>query len=329
MSHDSWVRGGSGASETGIDQVLGEYTNRGGTLMGACRWSQNPLTLTHVRWTGNNGEILEAYRRPDDDSGMGPDEREVWVDLAVDFSTLHASPAGPNPGWLPLPIPPEKAYELARKAQRSRLASRASTDPSTSAGRPSGMRYGAYSGPSAPLPTFGGRARNSGAVHFQQHDTPPYRSAQGQPFPAPDTFSAPPSSYVDEAAFTGGFQRGAFGSADVSVIPCVEVELPPVIMDPAAINYQREFAKDVATHFARAARSIPAVREVRGWMRDGRLVLAARVAVGSGMRSPSKQEMDDAVRLLEQMLAQRTIPYSKIGHADPGEWAQQGQTLPD
>ena len=60
------------------------------------------------------------------------------------------------------------------------------------------------------------------------------------------------------------------------MLPCVEVELPPIMNNPAAADYRRDFARDVALHFGRAARTIPQVREVRGWMRGDRLVLAAR-----------------------------------------------------
>ena len=117
-------------------------------------------------------------------------------------------------------------------------------------------------------------------------------------------------------------------TTEVAVLPCVEVELPPLVNSIAAADYRRDFSRDVAMHFARAARTIQQVREVRGWMRGDRLVLAARFVVSSGNRQPTRPEMDGAARTLAEVLAQRTLPYATLGFADPAEWAQ-GAPLPE
>ena len=115
---------------------------------------------------------------------------------------------------------------------------------------------------------------------------------------------------------------------EVTVIPCVEVELPPVLTDPAAADQARDFTRDVARHFNRSARQLPQVRETRGWMRNGRMVLAARIAVAPGTRVPSSSEMDNAARLLGDALARNLLPYTRMTFAEPGEWTQ-GVALPD
>jgi hypothetical protein len=117
-------------------------------------------------------------------------------------------------------------------------------------------------------------------------------------------------------------------ASEVVVLPCVEVELPPLLDGVATADYRRDFSRDVAMHFARAARSIQQVREVRGWMRADRLVLAARLVVGTGNRPPTRPEMDGAARALAEVLGQRTLPYAQLGFADPGEWVQ-GAPLPE
>jgi hypothetical protein len=96
----------------------------------------------------------------------------------------------------------------------------------------------------------------------------------------------------------------------------------------ATADYARDYARDVAVHFARAARTIPQVRELRAWMRGDRLVLAARMVVGTGTRPLSPAEMEGAARLLADALAQRTLPYARLSFAEPAEW-QGGSSLPE
>jgi hypothetical protein len=114
---------------------------------------------------------------------------------------------------------------------------------------------------------------------------------------------------------------------EVVVLPCVEVELPP-LMAGATADYRNDFSRDVAMHFGRAARTIQQVHEVRGWMRGDRLVLAARFVIGTGNRAPTRPEMDAAARALADVLAMRTLPYAALGFADPSEWVQ-GAPLPE
>ena len=132
----------------------------------------------------------------------------------------------------------------------------------------------------------------------------------------------------EERQFTGNWQRGQMDAPEVVVVPCVDVELPPAMGGNAYADYRRDFARDVAMHFSRAARAIPQVREVRGWMRGDRMVLAARFVVATGHRPPTRAEMDGAAQILADGLAQRTLPYARLSFADPGEWTQ-GAPLPD
>ncbi len=93
-------------------------------------------------------------------------------------------------------------------------------------------------------------------------------------------------------------------------------------------DYTRDFARDVSLHFSRAVHTIPQARELRGWMRGGKIVLAARIAVGAGLRAPTRAENEHAAELLADALARRTLPYTQLTVADPAEWAQ-GVRLPD
>jgi hypothetical protein len=54
MSENGWGPAWAhrGISATGIAEVLEGYARMGGNLLGARRWAENPLTLTHVRWMG-------------------------------------------------------------------------------------------------------------------------------------------------------------------------------------------------------------------------------------------------------------------------------------
>ena len=98
--------------------------------------------------------------------------------------------------------------------------------------------------------------------------------------------------------------------------------------DPATAESIRDFTRDVAIHFNRACKTIPQVRETRGWLHASHLVLAARMAVAQGTRPPTRAEMEGAASILADVLAQRTLPYSRLLFADPGAWAQ-GTPLPE
>lgn len=112
------------------------------------------------------------------------------------------------------------------------------------------------------------------------------------------------------------------------MIPCVEVELPPTGSGIGSDDFARDYARDVAVHFARAVHSLPQVRELRAWMRGDRLVLAARMVLGVGNRPLTHAEMEGAAKLLLEVLAQRTIPYSRLGFAEQSEW-QAGSRMPE
>lgn len=93
-------------------------------------------------------------------------------------------------------------------------------------------------------------------------------------------------------------------------------------------DFARDYAQNVAVHFARAARTIPQVRELRGWTRDGRLVLAARMVLGPGDRPPTRTEMEAAGQMLAEVLARRTLPYTRLNFAQPDEW-EVGSPMPE
>jgi hypothetical protein len=110
------------------------------------------------------------------------------------------------------------------------------------------------------------------------------------------------------------------------VIPSVEIELPGVVMAGVTSASAREFARDAAATFVRALKSVPQARELRGWMRGGRMVLAARLIMAPGAGVATPQESEDAMRMLARAMAMHTLPFARVGIADPGEWSQ-AQTL--
>ena len=84
----------------------------------------------------------------------------------------------------------------------------------------------------------------------------------------------------------------------------------------------RDFAQDAAATFVRAMKSVPQARELRGWMRAGRMVLAARMIMAPGAGVATAQECEDAMQILARALARHTLPFAQVGIADPGEWSQ-------
>ncbi len=377
-------QGGPSQPETGIEQVLTYYARYGGELLGARR-SDNPLTLTHVRWHDQAGHVLDATHSPERDGDVDVAEREVWVQLALDLPIAAAGMYGAQAPWEHLALNQDRAAEMLNQLRRS-LASRSSGNSNNPApwlagsqgqqgqqgqqaphGYPSNRPMNPA--PNAPNPPNMGMGPNMGwnasqpASPMGSGFAPPYPQQGGQPPQAPPPSfpmrgpqppqesglpGAPGQGQAPGAPFAASYAPRAGGEPptpgadgrewanamrgpqepEVTVIPCVEVELPPVLTDPSAADQARDFTSDVARHFNRAARLLPQIRETRGWMRNGRMVLAARIAVAPGMRVPSHTEMDNAARMLGDALARNTLPYTRMTFAEPGEWSQ-GVALPE
>ncbi|MBF6589985.1 MAG: hypothetical protein IVW57_05565 [Ktedonobacterales bacterium] len=325
MAENSWGHGGPVQPETGIGQVLAGYAARGGHLLGARRWPDNPLTMTHARWHGPDGFILDAVRRPNDDEVISPEEREVWVQLALHCSMAVAPSDRPNEApWLAIEIEPARVSELVRLLQRARANawSGGPTSGSPYAGSPA--HYPSAGPPASEAPRS---PYHPGAMGTAAPRSRPLRSHIRSLPSTSDPFDGRTSLPSEADAWTGNWQRGALETPEVSLLPCVEVELPMLLGDPAAADSIRDFTRDVAMNFSRACRGIPQVRETRGWMYGNRLVLAARMAVAQGTRAPTRAEMEGAANILADALAQRTLPYTRLGFADAGAWAQ-GSILP-
>ncbi len=141
MSDSYWnaTPGRQGLSATGIAEVLEAYSTYGGQLMGARRWAQNPLTLTHVRWMGPRGAQVDAVRAPERDATLDDVELQVWIELALDFPAMHPSAINSEATWLTLNMSPQQAASLAVRLARA-LAS----------AHYSGYGPGNFSAPSGP-----------------------------------------------------------------------------------------------------------------------------------------------------------------------------------
>ncbi|GEM_PF-1060981 len=153
-----------------------------------------------------------------------------------------------------------------------------------------------------------------------------------EPLTIHDEASAFPP-YQEPSGWTGGWRAGLGGlaaseSQEVTTLVCIEIDMPMLPGGVVMEDYTRDFARDVSLHFSRAVHTIPQARELRGWMRGGKIVLAARIAVGAGLRAPTRAENEHAAELLADALARRTLPYTQLTVADPAEWAQ-GVRLPD
>ena len=370
MAEAGWGHGRPVEMDTGISSVLHAFVTQGGQLLGARRWPDNPLTLTHVRWSGSGSGPLEAVRHPGSDDTLPESEREIWVQLALAFPPSFSGPIGDDAPWSPLTVDRDRAFtwlQMLRHDQRPRQSS----DWSSSYGRPpspgpramdggfASQRSADY-GMASPQPgprqyptsnvTPGSSMRAPYADHPSRPSGPPsFVSATPtvvEPAISPTAplspvsqhqttppFTASPRSipsyaFDEPSQRTGSWQRSGMDTAEVAVVPCVEVELPPLLEGLTADDYRRDFARDVALHFSRAAHALPQVREIRGWMRGDRLVLAARFVVAMGHRPPTQTEMSGIARLLADALAQRTLPYAQLGFADPGEWLH-GAPLPE
>ncbi|MGH2516645.1 MAG: hypothetical protein ACRDHP_13405 [Ktedonobacterales bacterium] len=339
MADAGWRYGRPAETDTGILRVLTDYGSQGGQLYGARRWAENPLTLTHVRWQGTSGAFAEAFRHPNLDDNGSDAERQIWVQLALAVPATYGPPPGSEAPWLPLAVPREKAMEWGQVLRQAQLTHQSQGHHSYGGGAFSRPRMPAVGADMPRRPT--GSFAPPGPTG--SHSLPGYT---GYALPRPSApsgpmsvdmeptlqFSAtaggPPSVSDEERQLSGSWQRGRLEMPEIVVVPCVDVELPPTIDGIASSDYRRDFARDVAMHFTRAARAIPQVREIRGWMRGDRMVLAARFVVALGNRPPSRAEMDGAAQILADNLAQRTLPYVRLSFADPGEWIQ-GAPLPE
>jgi hypothetical protein len=292
-------------SETGLAEVLQAYLTYGGQLGGARRLADNPLALTHVRWLGPAGQFLDAVRRPVDEVALSPAEREAWLRLALHYpETPMPIPSGPNAPWLPLTIEREAALSISALLGGTRMS-----DP------------GASRSQFPRRPEMDGDPFASSQLHNGRTPGPaPTGVSSGGRVPNPFTSDGP-------AATTNSWKYNGSVAQEYAAYPCVEVELPSARTLPAA-DYARDYARDVAIHFARAAQAIPQVRETRAWMRDDRLVLAARMVLGTGSRPLTRHDLDSAAQLLSDELARRTIPYIRLAFADPLEW-QSGSPMPE
>jgi hypothetical protein len=141
------------------------------------------------------------------------------------------------------------------------------------------------------------------------------------------------SAVPDAGQVTGAWARESFRSSEsqpdheIIVIACIEVEMPNLMADTPQ-DFTRDFARDVAVNFNRAARSIAQTRETRGWMHGSRMILGALMALGTGSRPASRAEMEHAAETLADALARRTLPYVRLRFADSSEWGQ-GVPLPE
>ena len=339
MAQSGWGQGRPADSDSGVLDVLSALASQGGTLFGARRLPDSPLTLTDLRWQGAGGTTMDTHRHNPTGNDEPNAEREVWVQLALHCPLSMTATAQDTP-WTPIAVTREEAMGWVSSLRREQANRRVSSAPGygSSGGslpypdgyspdRRDGSRFAPVSGPqytitpappSAPLSSVGHRGPTPPQTTVTVH--PSGDSPSGAPY----SFTAP-GGHASQT--TSSWQRQTMGSAEVVVLPCIEVELPPQ-GDPTTAEYRRDFSRDVAMHFGRAVRAIPQVREARGWMRGDLLVLAARFVVGSGQRPASRPEMEATAHYLAQVLAQRTLPYIRLSFADPGEWMQ-GAALPE
>jgi hypothetical protein len=327
MADMGWGHGGAAQQETGLSQVLAGYAGRGGQLYGARRWQENPLTLTHLLWHAPDGFTVEAARHPDDEVSALPEEREIWVQLALHCTTSQAPVRADEAPWLAIDIAPEHVAEMLRAFQRARASQWSNPQTQSGGYMPGGAsRPGSF--PTGPVVPERNSPYDLSAMGTAAPRSRPLSSFSRSAPSMPDPLRGAGPRSGDPSGWTGSWQRGQVEVPEVFVLPCVEVEMPMLLGDPSTAEGIRDFTRDVAANFSRACKSIPQVREVRGWMNGSRLVLAARMAVAQGTRPPSHAEMEGAAHILADALAQRTLPYSRLAFADPGAWAQ-GTALPE
>lgn len=340
--------GGGGGAGSSIAMALIAYGQQGGMLYAAYRLPDNPLVLSHVRWQGDTGEVIEAQHSSGNGYDLPQEEREAWAQIALSSTTTQADAVGPDAPWLPVTLDRQRAFELGVRAQRAHYASQPpqaggfsglhSTPPPLS-NAPSGYASSSYGAPPAPprMAPLSPVAPPAPAHPYQLHSTgprsddyPPTRLIDALPVSSPSMPEPPQQTtgqWAREEMLRGAGQYGGAGQQEVSAFPCVEMEMP-MLLSPDQQDFTRDFARDVAIHFSRAARAIPQTRELRGWMRGARIVLAVRMGFGAGARQASRAEMEHAASLLAEALARRTLPYAQLRFADPAEW-NQGVELPE
>ncbi|HEX8996032.1 MAG TPA: hypothetical protein VF812_08370 [Ktedonobacterales bacterium] len=319
-----------------IATVLIAYGQQGGALFAAYRLPDNPLVLSHVRWHGDSGEVIDAQHGSDGVQNLPQEEREAWAQIALSSATNQADAVGPDAPWLPVRLDRERALELGVRAQRARLASQPPASPRPISGTPSGYssavpfnapvapQYPAPGGP-APFQPYFQQAPHAPVSHADDYS--PTRLIDALPSSAPSMPESPQNTgqWARDDLLRGSY-TGQQNQPEVTVIPCVEVEMP-MLLTAEQQDYTRDFARDVAVHFSRAAHSIPQARELRGWMRGARIVLAVRMGFGPGTRPATRAEMEHGAALLADALARRTLPYAQLRFAEPAEW-NQGVELP-
>ncbi|HEX6817773.1 MAG TPA: hypothetical protein VF120_05315, partial [Ktedonobacterales bacterium] len=265
----------------------------------------------------------------------------VWIELALGFPAMHPSAINSQAAWFPLNVSQQQAagltVRLARalaSAQRSDYSSYADYDisahPTASirsnlpASAPGTYRSGA---PTTRATQMSGSGAIPGLPSFPPSGPSaftPAHSPMPSPMPSPVP-SAPPAWGANSAR---NFARGPIFDDGVSVIPSVEIELPGSGMPGVSPASTRDFARDAAATFAHAVKSLPQARELRGWMRSGRMVLAVRLIVAPGAGVATAEESNEAIQMLARVLAAHTLPFARVGIADPGEWSQ-AQVLTD
>jgi hypothetical protein len=335
MASIGWGHGGPAESDTGILQALLAFVSQGGHLFGARRWAENPLTLTHVRWHGPTNMTFDAVRDPLHDISLGDEERDVWIQLALTFPPVPPTQPGEEPPWMPLRVETEKAAQWAQSVRQARERARPpvysgpmhASRPRTPAVQPSvdpGRTAETTKMPRADEP----RSQAQTPYGLPSRPVPPSPlPPQSRPYSQSEYgYGSMPRS--EPSQWTGSWQQAAADQPEVTVLPCIEVELPILLEGQMGAAYRADFARDIAVHFARAVRTLPQVREMRGWMRGDRLVLAARAVVASGNRGPSDIENDGMARLLQEAVLPETLPYVYLGFADPAEWIH-GAPLPE
>ncbi|HEX8981838.1 MAG TPA: hypothetical protein VF792_03630 [Ktedonobacterales bacterium] len=325
-----------------IASLLIAYGQRGGALYAAYRLPDNPLVLSHVRWQGENGEMIEALHSAEGALEAPQAEREAWAQIALGSTSMQHDAFGPNAPWLPVSLDRNRAYELGMRVQEALRTQSQMYRPSSGSSHASSAQH--HSAPMSPFGSapftaspYGGPSSASSAHTggYERH-TPDHRADEYPPTRLIDAMPSPSMSTPDMSQSTGQWARddlmrginfSAGSQPEVTVIACVEMEMP-TLMAGATQDFTRDFARDVAIHFARAARSIPQARELRGWMRGARIVLGVRMGFGPGTRAPSRAEMEHGAALLADALARRTLPYVQLRFADLSEWSQ-GVELPN
>jgi hypothetical protein len=343
MAANGYGHSRPGAAGGSIAMALIAYGQQGGALYAAYRLPDNPLSPTHVRWQGESGEVIEAQHGSENAYDLPQEEREAWAQIALNSASNQADSVGPNAPWLPVTLDRPRAFELGVRAQRARLASQPPQSARNSAphmsGAPASYSNAPYGAPpssqiphGAPTPMHPYQLQSPPhSPNPRSDEYPPTRMIDALPSSAPSMPEPPQNTgqWSRDELLRGGAPTHDAGKPqqEITAVPCVEVEMP-MLLTADQQDFTRDFARDVAIHFGRAARAIPQARELRVWMRGARIVLAVRMGFGPGSRPASRAEMEHAAALLADALARRTLPYAQLRFADAAEW-NQGVELPE